>query len=96
MTDKHTPSPWRVEEDSTIYGSRKDKGDKFEIADCKGYKEEREANAHLIAAAPELLGALINADWLIDELTQTTLTEDSEYLEIFAQIKQAIAKAKGE
>jgi len=55
---QHTPGPWRVEDGSTVYGSRAGKTDKFEVCDCKGYAGEREANARLIAAAPDLLEAV--------------------------------------
>jgi hypothetical protein len=61
---KHTPGPWNVDGDATVYGPRfsiandKEQIGIFEVADCKGYKQEREANARLIAAAPDLLLAL--------------------------------------
>lgn len=61
---KHTPGPWNVDGDATVYGPRfsiandKEQIGRFEVADCKGYKQEREANARLIAAAPDLLLAL--------------------------------------
>lgn len=61
---KHTPGPWNVDGDATVYGPRfsiandKEQIGRFEVADCKGYKQEREANARLIAASPDLLLAL--------------------------------------
>jgi hypothetical protein len=61
---KHTPGPWNVDGDATVYGPRfsiandKEQIGRFEVADCKGYKQEREANARLIASAPDLLAAL--------------------------------------
>ena len=71
---KHTPGPWRVEENTTLvwgncspddYSTR---GMGYPIATCRTnpsgnwstgpYADEAEANARLTAAAPELLEAL--------------------------------------
>lgn len=91
---KHTPGPWNVDGDATVYGPRfsiandKEQIGRFEVADCKGYKQEREANAHLIASAPDLLRAL---EWLVDDwerVTGRTLPDDHE-------AKAAISRAKG-
>ena len=43
----------------------------------------------------DLVEALEGANYVIDELTQNTPTEDSEYLEYFAQIHYILDKAKG-
>lgn len=61
--DNHTPGPWRVSEASVYAG-----GDYIEIADpFNGFDyeegrllpiDERQANANLIAAAPDLLERL--------------------------------------
>lgn len=63
METKHTPGPWAARKPDDIGGSRV-------YADCKGGsliatpgymrdESESEANARLIAAAPELLEALM-------------------------------------
>jgi hypothetical protein len=56
----HTPGPWetqRVEEDRLVLWGREDALGTFKIADI--YETaNNEANARLIAAAPELLEAL--------------------------------------
>ena len=86
---KHTPGPWWLDDDGFIAsGSR----DTYEIiADphcCSDIDiDEREANANLIAAAPELLEAL-------EHITQTP-----EYKYLYpgttSLIEKAISKAKG-
>ena len=88
---KHTPGPWNVDGDATVYGPRfsiandKEQIGRFEVADCKGYKQEREANARLIASAPELLAAL--------ELVFSNAGESPEWIR--ARIAPVISKAKG-
>ena len=66
MNAKHTPGPWRSVGSSTIYiEARLRYGWVQEVCSVgpteadKGYGEQQQANARLIAAAPELLGALI-------------------------------------
>ena len=67
MSDKtkHTPGPWRTKREgfSTVYvEARIDGGLIQEVAACgptEAGLEQQEANARLIAAAPELLDALI-------------------------------------
>lgn len=58
MTTKHTPGPWTV---SDNHGKRyiEPVGDNEPVAMiCRGHADSYSANAHLIAAAPELLEAL--------------------------------------
>lgn len=89
MTVKHTPGPWGVYPDcpnTMVYcddkaGSR--------VADCSSEttdlsKEEKEANAKLIAAAPELLEACIKA-------RSAFLTSEPEY----DLLTEVIEKATG-
>ena len=55
---KHTPGPWNFSDDGFIYSS-----DREMIADPHCSKldlDEREANAKLIAAAPELLSICLS------------------------------------
>lgn len=65
MSAKHTPGPWRVKRSESkpafnVVGTKV--GCKYKIARCPYIsdddKQEAEANAKLIAAAPELLEAL--------------------------------------
>ena len=88
-TTNHTPAPWIVKNKDEVFGARKSYNiGTFCVASCQGYKEEREANARLIAAAPELLGALQTVlDYWVDfgEIGCQTLEE----------AREAIAKAEG-
>lgn len=102
MTDqlKWTPGPWRV---STIGlmndGSLPVSSDQGQIARVSAQADfprgqghnsecaERDANAHLIAAAPDLYAAL---DALIDGRNWTMSTEK------FLAARAALAKARGE
>lgn len=68
MSAAHTPGPWKtglVEEDANVVYSESDRA----IAYCDGDddSETDDANARLIAAAPELLEALKRAERLIKE-----------------------------
>ena len=100
---KHTPGPWLVctPDNSDLYLSIENDGflvgDVSEIATINLAepiisKEERIANAHLIAAAPELLAVLIDVReaWLDERLgdVEGILTGDV--------CANAIAKATGE
>jgi hypothetical protein len=94
MKAKHTPAPWHTGEKypEDIYANRAGHA----IARCvnEQYAGECEANAKLIAAAPELLEALImvrdaDNDCKLDGLK--TIPYASR-----AKIDAAIAKATGE
>ena len=92
---KHTPGPWRIGKDpfsfeSVNFGGI---GKVFEpIAGGNKFKEDvaiAEANAHLIAAAPELLEACkVMADWCNSHLGQGKEPECTDLL------ASAIAKAE--
>lgn len=57
---------------------------------------EAEANARLIAAAPDLLEALIEAEDILDDLTGADdLSDDSELHGTLRKVRAAIAKATG-
>lgn len=102
MTHKHTPAPWKVHkvEWQGNYNKYLDVGPdlrtvvsvlgKFEAEDVG---EEARANAHLIAAAPELLEALENTLWLLEK----TLDDPSRLNDQVAYInaKAVISKAGG-
>lgn len=93
---KHTPGPWVDRKPDSVGGSRI-------YADCKGGvliatlgymrdKNESEANARLIAAAPDLLSAL---KLLLDEVTEAKWPKVAEHLAILQIVCEAIAKADG-
>ena len=55
---KHTPGPWSVQDGDRVFGYSTGKPYSHCLHEGIGYKTEREANARLIAAAPDLLTAL--------------------------------------
>ena len=86
----HTPGPWEINpEDPTEILARLKPKNPYQsiIAETSGYKADREGNAALIAAAPELLEALENLTMVDDELLYPAAIE---------QAKGAIKKARGE
>lgn len=94
MNSQHTPGPWNATKDSltnrvTIWGPNNvGKG-------CRTMHANVEANANLIAAAPDLLSAL--EDLLA--LTELILDDDRTRLNGFMSVKNAryaLRKAKGE
>ena len=108
---KHTPGPWVIKDLDTIYDKRGIKlcyvndslyttgvyGGVYNLAD---YRDERNANARLIAAAPELLEALeASAELLkiiankLGIVTQGTECDTQVTREI---IRKAINRARGE
>jgi len=88
----HTPAPW-VACNVGDYGDYDGRcrvilGDDLRIAVTLGDHDEGEANARLIAAAPDLLEAL--------EATRIVLAEHEPHpLPVLAQVLAAIARAKG-
>ena len=97
---KHTPGPWTLTEHSGKYTPRHIIRSKnaaiIEFASFGSVGiEQREANARLIAAAPELLEALEQAHTLIGELLiDNVLGED--VIPVHDAMMAAIRKAKGE
>jgi hypothetical protein len=110
---RHTPGPWKPDrkyglgrdgkwQDFKITGP-----DKRSICSCspasKREGEQIEANAHLIAAAPELLEALEKLTPITKEILETIGTCDHsvgvcncDLIMALEKSKTAIAKAKGE
>ena len=98
---KNTPGPWHSS--PTCLGAAFDIGaeDGSNIAfvsgpDCNGAEEFR-ANALLIAAAPDMLGALKAAEELADVMEHlTACRSDDEWVwAAQSKIKAAISKAEG-
>ena len=81
---KHTEGPWNVSNHNSDYI---EDSDRKLVACVWGSSQELEANARLIAAAPELLEALIDC--------RRTL-EIANFTQELAVVNAAIAKAKGE
>ena len=92
MENKHTPGPWHI-------GVRQPNSDKFiygpngsEVANCDrqtNFPHENEANARLIAAAPELLGAL----QICSAELFAQCGDNARAMQYVKQARQAIAKA---
>ena len=80
MTEaKHTPGPWALGAETIVISSTVGGGC---VADC-GYREEGNADARLIAAAPDMLEALKLAEAAMGNMNAA------------AVVRAAIAKATG-
>ena len=93
---QHTPGPWHISEcatQNTLAGICSESG--LHITDISGYgqtEEQNQANARLIASAPDMLNLLTAADRL-EELTGENL---AVYARTYAALaRAAIAKATG-
>ena len=99
MNAKHTPGPWTVKSATSVVA------DGAQVASC-GFKmgswpkedyDTEEANARLIAAAPDLLAA---CRWLIDQMAEPIHDGGdggivSDYARRYADARAAIARATG-
>ena len=94
-----TPGPWEV-----AYldhnGQRVVKGEHIEIATCWHHsvgsiEKEMEANAMLIAAAPDMLAALKAAEGHLEEMRQDRKWHPIEHCPVLDQVRRAIAAAEG-
>lgn len=63
MNTKHTPGPWKYVTRHDMHGVH----DAMDNDICETFGEEAEANARLIAAAPDLLADLQRAHRIINE-----------------------------
>ena len=86
----HTPAPWHfkklaVHDGGHVVMFTAQNGQRTHRLDCAG--EFKEADAHLIAAAPELLAACR----LVEQAQR-----DGDYMTAFRAVSAAIAKATGE
>jgi hypothetical protein len=87
---KHTPGPWQVnhEDPTQVCDADGEVRGCSPIAHCTvGTMAERKANAKLIAAAPEMLAALL--------AMQAFIEGEPDAVEPFGLIRAAIAKATG-
>jgi len=105
METKHTPGPWFYAGRSTLYiDASIDGGMIQEIAAVgptaadNGYGETQQANARLIAAAPDLLEKCEMALSYIEAVCFNTPNpkKRKNYADCAGQLRAAIAKATGE
>ena len=92
MKVKHTPGPWDVEHETEIIAAE---GQRIAEADTRSINfvdGEANANAHLIAAAPDLLAACEAAKAIIDCICE----EGEADLCVRCVLRAAIAKARGD
>lgn len=91
MSAQHTPGPWRINPCfQTMISNCEDGDDSADICEVSEWTpefwDERDANARLIAAAPELLEAL-------EKAIHARVIRDGDVVDT---MRAAIAKAKGE
>ena len=89
---KHTPGPWRYEESTKTIRALPSNYWLCTMDSWDG-AVSHEANAALIAAAPELLEALKGVVMLWDDLYSGM--QDGEEASLWEAAKRAIAKAEG-
>lgn len=96
----HTPGPWRVQsflQEGWLIVENRSRC----VCRCYAYKEghandmEQEANARLIAAAPDLLEALEECRGQLALIESKSAYEQPFVLRLIARADAAIAKAKG-
>lgn len=88
---QYTPAPWQIDYSGNCHIGITDENDRT-LAFCSLQNEdcaENEANARLIAAAPDLLSAL-------EELCADKYLSDPINADRMKNARAAIAKAKGE
>ena len=90
MTDTtHTPGPWRVLHKRGVYPMN---SESLSIGTAEQYRKEHEANARLMAEAPNLLAALRDAALQIEYLHDKFQKTGSGNAVLFT-INAAIARA---
>ena len=95
---KHTPGPWHILSGGFISNSVLSDwaSDKHYVAQVKGGNIYNHANAHLIAAAPDLLEACkIAANNLRDEVNGLRDESEEDWDYEIETLEQAINKAEG-
>ena len=87
---QHTPGPWIIEPRGNLQARQYIEAGEFRIAEC--LNRDQDANARLIAAAPELLAALKRARrYVVLDVTEDNATA-RRTLEV---VDEAVAKAEG-
>ena len=94
--NKFTPGPWKIH--ANAHDNIEVVVDRYPIALLNGYCDDDElaANARLIAAAPMLYEALVNADYAVWYMANNGLEDMIDWEERFNQLTEAIALVKGE
>lgn len=98
MKTQHTPGPWAVAMKCTQVWNNDLGG--VAVTICSGVRSKEDA--HLIAAAPELLEALENAKNAVEKALRSlpkSSDQDSNamhYARVIGECESAIKKAKGE
>ena len=107
MERKWTPGPWEVDDAGDVHSKHLGYAYSFVAIstgeDYGGYYGDnadvdlqKKANAHLIAAAPDLYEALEELnDWIFNPGPEEDETEES-VLATFEKVKAALAKARGD
>jgi hypothetical protein len=109
METKHTPGPWTAHRLTTracpgwaeydIHSEQKEHG-RHATYFCYYNDEQGDANAALIAASPRLLAALERAErelsWAVEQQCPNTPWANQDGANALAEIRAAIAAAKGE
>ena len=90
MTAKHTPGPWEWGRDMGSFWIETEK-DGYSVASVNNHNitPQNEANAHLIAAAPEMLASL-------EAMVESYEHEASARNPTLLQARAVIAKAPGD
>lgn len=100
QSTSHTPGPWTLEAGRCVVTS----DGRFTVSKCNDWHPEKivelDANARLIAAAPELLTALKRLISKADELNRVAMLGDDEtpgqHVELAIRLaNEAIASAEG-
>ena len=93
MEQQHTPAPWYAQYGAILVGVNAPRA----IADVDRDTDEGDANARLIAAAPDLLAALEEAGSLLDALSDgyADIGADTRVISRRKAARAAIAKARG-
>lgn len=103
MNTKHTPGPWHVDRDAFERAARLRGGDNMRLilrwdAFARRGSIEAEANARLIAAAPELAAVCEKLVYLWGagirpQVIKGMLREEQEFAQLIDAARAAIAKA---
>jgi len=93
--NKWTPGPWRVDDDGVDYPLIIGNDEKY-VCEILFHPQpsQQVANAHLIAAAPDLYEALETAESCIVDVVGAFGVKVPD--EILQEIRAALAKARGE
>lgn len=98
MSNQHTPGPWTVRrmfQHETFQDFRIEGKDRERVLVLRGGMAPCEADARLIAAAPDLLAAVYDLLEMRDAHLNNRVVPGKPELEVVAQSRAAYAKARG-